>query len=360
MEISRRFRGSARRIMAALSDEVKDQIRQKVHELLDSGDGGQTPPAEAGEAPIPSDDGGAELSAPPSDEEATGEDSGAGDFGVGDDGGQTGGDGGDDADAQFSNDVNGQDEATTDEGSDAGGQPSEGGDDFDFGGFDMGDWEGGQEDSGEEGGAVDMPQGNDDMSNADEGAQEDLSPTSEESFDDDGTDGAFDEGNDFTYDDFSLDGNFDDSSADEDFPELKPPKSRRQQSQDFSNQPDEAETGNDFGNAGSKAERPMPKVKDPTKNTKVPTLHDSSPTSDDDMKMTSAFRRGRFDTYNKYAARGMQVKRKNRDTMPDKDTKFSPRRDPPVRAPKKVTRDTVQTSKSKDKDIGRDPDKRKD
>lgn len=319
MEMSRRFRGT-RKVNAALSDEVKEQIRQKVYELINTPTDATMAQPTDGEQPS------VEVSDQPE--------------GFADGG---------DAESQLSLEqgpVPTEQTAPT-EGGEAETQPTE------------------------DNGAVDMPMGDDSMSNADEAAQENLSPTAEMNFDDDGT-GAFDSGDgaDFDFGDLSIGGEADDEE--EEFPELLPPKSRREQPTESAQTPASAEpvaapeptetTSNSLGetipveksepSADSGAE-----VKNPTKNTKVPTLSGDKEAS---TRISMVARRGRFDKIFLWASRGNQTKRKNKDSMPDKDTKFTPRRDPEVRAPKKVKRDTVETSKAQDKDIGRDPDMRKD
>ncbi len=322
MEMSRRFRGT-RKVNAALSDEVKEQIRQKVYELINTPTDSSTaqPTVDGGQIPT-------EVSDQPEGFADGGE-----------------------AESQLSLEQGPvpteQTEGATSEGGAIEAQPAE------------------------DDGAVDMPMGDDSMSNADEAAQENLSPTAEMNFDDDGT-GAFDAGDgaDFDFGDLSIGGEADDEE--EEFPELLPPKSRREQSTESSTTPAPAEpaatpdstetTSNSFGET-IPVEKSEPssdsgaEVKNPTKNTKVPTLSGDKEAS---TRISMVARRGRFDKIFLWASRGNQTKRKNKDSMPDKDTKFTPRRDPEVRAPKKVKRDTVETSKAQDKDIGRDPDMRKD
>ena len=319
MEMSRRFRGTCK-VKAALSDEVKEQIRQKVYELINTPTDattaqptdGEQPPAEVSDQPEGFADGG-------------------------------------DAESQLSLEQGPvpTEQTAPEEGGEAEVQPTE------------------------DTGAVDMPMGDDSMSNADEAAQENLSPTAEMNFDDDGT-GAFDSGDgaDFDFGDLSIGGEADDEE--EEFPELLPPKSRREQPTESAPTPSPSEpvaapeptetTSNSFGDT-IPVEKSEPsadsgaEVKNPTKNTKVPTLSGDKEAS---TRISMVARRGRFDKIVMWASRGNQTKRKNKDSMPDKDTKFTPRRDPAVRAPKKVKRDTVETSKAQDKDIGRDPDMRKD
>lgn len=318
MEMARRFRGSVRKVNAALSDEVKEQIRQRVYELINTPTDattaqptdGEQPPVEVSDQPEGFADGG-------------------------------------DAESQLSLEQGPvpTEQAAPAEGGEAEAQPTE------------------------DTGAVDMPMGDDSMSNADEAAQENLSPTAEMNFDDDGTE-AFDsgDGDDFDFGDLSIGGEADDEE--EEFPELLPPKSRREQPAETAPAPTPTEsapeptetTSNSFGET-IPVEKSEPstdsgaEVKNPTKNTKVPTLSGDKEAS---RRISMVARRGRFDKIVMWASRGNQTKRKNKDSMPDKDTKFTPRRDPAVRAPKKVKRDTVETSKAQDKDIGRDPDMRKD
>lgn len=324
MEKSRRFRGNFKKVNAALSDEVKEQIRQRVYELINNG----------GDAPV------AQTPAEVSDQPA----------GFAD---------GTSEESQLSLEQGPvpTEQQTAEAPADGTASPAEGGTE----------------------GAVDVPAGNESMSNADEAAQVDLSPTMESNFDDDGTE-AFDSGDgaDFDFGDLSFDGEAED--GEEEFPELIPPKSRRENnggaekpvqeashaqapSADTTTPPVET-TSNALGESvpveksepATSSDSEM-QVKNPTKNTKVPTLSGDKEAS---RIISLVARRGRFDKIFMWAARGQQTKRKNRDTMPDKDTKFSPRRDPEVRAPKKVKRDSVETTKAQDKDIGRDPDMRKD
>ena len=332
MELSRRFRGT-HKVRAALSDEIKEQIRQRVYEMMNNPSEAVAAPADSGVAPV------ADGAMPgPASENAVSESP---------DGFADGGE----AESQLSLE---QGPVPTEQ------QPSSDN----------------AEAAPQAEGAVDMPQGEDSMANADEGAQAELSPTTEMNFDDDGTD-AFDmgDGDDFDFGDLSIGG--EDDGGDE-FPELIPPKSRRNQEATPAPAPaaetSAAEpaptaeptptTSNSFGEevpvekSAPAADTGTAEVKNPTKNTKVPTLSENKEAS---IKVASVLRRGRFDKLILLASKGnYAIGRKDADTMPQKGD-YKPQRDPEERAPKRnVTKNTSRQLNKQDPDIGKNPDARKD